>query len=136
MSRKTARETAMKTLFQMELNGEYDLDNVYINEEDLLDEAELAYVEGIVRGVSENLEEIDSTIEKYSKSWKLSRLPKVDLSILRVALYEIMHQDDIPMQVSINEAIEIAKKYSTTDSSKFINGLLGAYAKEMSGSDD
>ena len=136
MSRKTARETAMKTLFQMELNGEYDLDNVNINEEELLGEADSAYIEGLVRGVSEKLEEIDVIIEKHSKSWKISRLPKVDLSILRIAIYEIMHMEDIPMQVSINEAIEIAKKYSTADSSKFINGLLGAYAKEMSGTDD
>lgn len=136
MSRKIARETAMKTLFQMELNGEYDLDNLHVNQDEVLEESEYQYIEGIVRGVVANLKDIDGTIEKYSKSWKLSRLPKVDLSILRVALYEIMHSEDIPMQVSINEAIEIAKKYSTADSSKFINGLLGAYAKETSDLDD
>lgn len=136
MSRKTARETAMKTLFQMELNGEYDLDRINMNEDEVAEEADKQYIESLVRGVAANLEEIDGTIEKYSKSWKLSRLPKVDLSILRIALYELMHIEDIPMQVSINEAVEIAKKYSTGESSKFINGILGAYEKEERGSDD
>jgi transcription antitermination protein NusB len=136
MSRKTARETAMKTLFQMEINEEYELDRINMGDKEDIEENDIKYMEGLIRGVVSNLDKIDKTIEKYSKSWKLSRLPKVDLSILRIALYELMYLEDIPMQVSVNEAVEIAKKYSTGESSKFINGLLGAYIKEESGSDD
>ena len=74
--------------------------------------------------IKENLEEIDATISQHSDKWKINRLPKVDLSILRVAVAEIRSADDIPREVSINEAVELAKKFSTEDGSKFINGIL------------
>ena len=84
-----------------------------------------------VNQLNENIKIIDENIEKYAQGWKLNRIPKVDLSILRIAINEILHRKDIPVEVSINEAINISKKYSTNESSKFINGLLGSFVRDM-----
>ncbi|MBE5812981.1 MAG: transcription antitermination factor NusB [Clostridiales bacterium] len=78
----------------------------------------------IVNGVLNSQAEIDELISKNAKGWTLDRIAKVDLAILRVAIYEIRHREDIPLSVSINEAVEIAKKFGTDESGKFINGLL------------
>ena len=82
------------------------------------------------RAAASNLKEIDELIDRYSVRWKTSRLPKVDLAILRLALAEICYLTDIPVSVTINEAVELAKKYSTEKSSKFINGVLGSAARD------
>ena len=79
----------------------------------------------IINGVLNSQKEIDELIEKNTKGWKLDRIAKMDLPILRVAIYEMKHREDIPIGVSINEAVEIAKKYGSKDSARFINGLLG-----------
>lgn len=84
----------------------------------------------VVAGVEGNLQSIDQDIEKYLRSWTTSRIPKLDLAILRAAVFEIKYSEDIPTGVAINEAVEIAKKYSTDDSYRFINGVLGAIARE------
>ena len=81
-------------------------------------------------GVIEHLNFIDELIRKKSKNWNFGRINKVDKSILRMAIYELFFRADIPDSVTINEAIEIAKKYSTADSSKFVNGILGAIARD------
>lgn len=78
----------------------------------------------LVRGSSENLAEIDTLISKHSEHWKLYRMAAIDRSILRLATYEILYRNDIPPKATINEAIEMAHKYSTPDSGKFINGIL------------
>ena len=125
-SRKLAREMAVEFLFQIEFQKEDIKEQV----EDFLDSLEpdnfdKNYFFEIVNGVLNSQEEIDDIISKNSKGWALSRIAKVDLAILRVAVYEIKHREDIPLSVSINEAVEIAKKFGTDESSKFINGLLG-----------
>jgi N utilization substance protein B len=81
-----------------------------------------------VAGVMANLEEIDAKIADKSKNWAISRMAKVDLNILRMAFFELMFRDDIPRKVTINEAIEVAKKYGTEDSPAFINGMLDEMA--------
>lgn len=138
MSRKLAREIVMKKLYQNEFECEYHIDSMTEEERELIDVDKYRdYMESLLKGALEKQEEIDKKIEENSKkAWKLSRLPKVDLSILRVALYEILYMEDIPEKVSINEAVELAKKYSTEESSKFINGLLGGVVKKESGSSD
>jgi len=125
-SRKLAREMAVEFLFQIEFQKEDIKEQV----EDFLDSLEpdnfdKNYFFEIVNGVLNSQEEIDDIISKNAKGWTLSRIAKVDLAILRVAVYEIKHREDIPLSVSINEAVEIAKKFGTDESSKFINGLLG-----------
>ncbi|WP_069649483.1 transcription antitermination factor NusB [Caloranaerobacter ferrireducens] len=131
MSRKIARETAVKLLYQMEINEDFTeqtKENFLKNNRFKKDEIE--YLDRVFKHIIEKLSIIDSKIEKYSEGWKINRIAKVDLSILRLAIFEIMYMDDIPVEVSINEALEISKKYSTEESSRFINGLLGGFVKE------
>jgi len=78
----------------------------------------------LVRGASGNLAEIDALIAEHSEHWDIDRMPTIDRSILRLAAYELLYRDDIPPKVAINEAVELAHKYSTPDSGKFINGVL------------
>ena len=126
MSRKLAREMAVCFLFQVEFQRE----NIKVQVEDFLDSyGEASYDKDyfleIINGVLNSLKEIDELIEGKSKGWPIDRIAKMDLPILRVAVYEIKHREDIPVGVSINEAVEIAKKYGSDDSARFINGVLG-----------
>lgn len=130
MGRKVAREETMKLLFQMEFNKDFsdEVIELYIQENDFADD-ELVYITAAVKTIRNNLKSIDNIIRNNIKSWKLHRLAKVDLSVLRIAVYELEFRDDIPIEVSINEAIEICKKYSTDESSKFVNGVLGNFVR-------
>ncbi|KPU28091.1 antitermination protein NusB [Caloranaerobacter sp. TR13] len=131
MSRKIAREAAVKLLYQMEINEDFSKQTKEIFlKNNRLKEDEIEYLDRVFERLIEKLPIIDSKIEKYSEGWKINRIAKVDLSILRLAIFEIMYMEDIPVEVSINEALEISKKYSTEESSKFINGLLGGFVKE------
>ncbi|SCG83312.1 N utilization substance protein B [Proteiniborus sp. DW1] len=131
MGRKLARESAMKLLFQMQINNDFSSEAVdfFLNNNEFSDD-EKEYIQNTVNSITENIELIDGKIEQYALGWKINRLPRVDLAILRIAIYEILFRDDIPVEVSINEAIDISKKYSTSESSKFINGLLGSIARD------
>lgn len=126
MGRKASREIAMKLLYQLEIQKEDKEEQigVVLEENDLTDK-DKEYILDIVNGVQKNISHIDSIIEKHSKGWKINRIPKVDLSVLRLAVYEIGFREDIPFNVSINEAVEIAKKYSGEEAGAFINGILG-----------
>ena len=88
------------------------------------------YIRRLVRGVNEHAYELDGYIEKYSKGWKFSRIPLVASAIMRVAMYEILYMPDIPNGAAINEAVEIAKKYETPETVKFINGILGSFVRQ------
>ncbi|MFH1454389.1 MAG: transcription antitermination factor NusB [Armatimonadota bacterium] len=134
--RRFGRELIMQGLYQLEMTG--------IPEEDILDFlikkirkepcVDIQDIVGFVKenfaGIAANKEAIDKLIKEKSKNWHFDRINKVDKSILRLAIYELYYREDIPESVSINEAIEIAKKYSTGDSSKFINGILGAIVRD------
>ncbi len=132
MSRKVARESTMKLLYEMEMNKEFSEEKI----EDFLSykdysKNEVDYIKDIAENFIEKKDKIDELIDKNVKNWSLDRLSKVDLSILRIAVYEIYYRADIPKEVSINEAVEIAKKYSTDESSKFINGILGGLVESL-----
>ena len=88
-----------------------------------------AYITRLVKGVDEHAAELDGYIAKYAKGWK-SRIPLVASAIMRVAMYEILYMEDIPNGAAINEAVEIAKKYETPETVKFINGILGSFVRE------
>ncbi|MTI70191.1 MAG: transcription antitermination factor NusB [Firmicutes bacterium] len=136
MGRKIEREATMKLLFEMEINDDYTkgrIESFLENNEISEDESE--YIVDISQKVIENLSLIDSKIEEYASGWKIKRIAKVDLSILRLAICEIFYREDIPIQVSINEAIEVSKKYSSDESRKFINGLLGSLVRELNKND-
>lgn len=130
MGRKVARIASMKLLYQMEINKDFSNEAIDVFfDNNKFTEDEKKYILETIDSVIKNIEEIDDIIEKYSKKWKLNRIAKVDLNILRIAINEIGYRNDIPIQVSINEALEISKKYSTEESSKFINGVLGSYVR-------
>lgn len=129
-----ARETAMKLLYQMDIGGSRPaevINDFYENHEGKeLNDEEKEYIENCITGTYDSLKSIDELIEKYSKEWKINRIAKVDLSIMRLAIYEMINRNDIPKVVAVNEAIELAKKFSGENSSNFINGLLGNIIKE------
>lgn len=134
MSRKSAREEVMKLVYQMIMNkssSEETLQNFYENQENELSLEDRDYITSCITGIQENIEKIDKYIEEYSKGWKINRISKVDLAIMRLSIYEMMERQDVPNAVSINEAIELAKKYSGEKSSVYINGVLGNIIKVM-----
>lgn len=132
MGRKQAREGAMRLLFQMESNNDYTDEalELYLGNFEY-DEGEIQYIKDSMKTIRDNLEEIDRNIISHLEGWSIYRLAKVDLAVLRVAIYEILYRKDIPIEVSINEAIEIVKKYSAEDSFKFVNGVLGGFVRSM-----
>ncbi len=132
MGRKVAREGAMRLLFQMELNEDYSDEAKSIFLENFeYDETEIKYINESLISIMDNMETIDKYIEENLEGWSIYRLAKVDLAVLRIAIYEILFRQDIPVEVSINEAIEIVKKYSSYDSFKFVNGVLGGFVRGL-----
>lgn len=128
-SRKLAREMAVEFLFQIQFQKENIKEQVenYLDsvaDSVHVDDFDKNYFFEIINGVINCQQEIDEIIDAKAIDWTIDRIAKVDLAILRVAIYEIKHREDIPVGVSINEAVEIAKKYGTQDSGRFVNGLL------------
>lgn len=135
MKRRRSREYALQILFQIELTGSELTDEMLSEFWEGIDEdkdvKEFTY--NIVKTTIDNLDRIDRTIKKAAKHWSLDRMAVIDRNILRAATYELLYRsDDIPLSVAINEAIEIAKKYSTEDSAPFINGILDNIANSLS----
>ena len=156
--RREARERAVQFLFQHDLNPPENLDEALeqfweaqrtaaITEEKegkatwgekvelpppTPDEILIRQFAGpLIRGALENRDEADALIRKYCKNWDLPRIAAVDRNVLRLAIYEMLHRDDIPPVVSINEAVDIAKRFSTEDSGRFVNGILDSVKKEL-----
>ncbi len=130
MNRKTARENAFILVFEKNFRDE-PVNNII---EDAIEARNFEYddfVEKVFCGVFDNVDEIDDTIKNNLRGWKINRISKVSLSLMRVAIYEMLYMDDIPHSVSINEAVELAKKYSTKDDASYINGVLGTVAKTL-----
>lgn len=135
MSRKSARESTMKLIYQMDMNhmgAEELLENFYDSCEESFSDQDKRYIKECVTGVIENKERIDKAIESHLKSnWKLARIAKVELAILRLAVYEMLYRDDVPNKAAINEAVELAKLYCGEESGIFVNGVLGSLIKEL-----
>ncbi len=134
MNRKKSREVAMELLFENSIKKEDTKDiieNFLETTEYDLENLDMKYIQGILKGVSENIEKIDEIIEKYLVNWKISRISKVNLAILRLATYEIIFDNEIPFKVSINEALDLGKKYSDESSVSFINGVLDNISKNI-----
>jgi transcription antitermination protein NusB len=132
MKRRKAREYALQLLFQIDFTKRElerkDLEEFWSGKKESRDIRE--FTEKLVKGTLESLDEIDSIIEKATENWFLKRMAAVDRNILRFAAYEILHRKDIPYAVTINEALEIAKKYSSAEAASFLNGVLDKLAKE------
>ncbi|WP_370642619.1 transcription antitermination factor NusB [Tepidanaerobacter sp. GT38] len=130
LSRKIAREQAFKILVAIDVGNNTIEEASEIVIGSLKDDDQKSFVFREVNGVLENLSSIDKMINKYSEDWTVNRMASTDRNILRLAVYEILNCPDIPVSVTINEAVEIAKKYGDENSYKFINGLLGAIAND------
>ena len=134
MSRTTAREVAMMMEFSRMLGGEDTPEHVCDKAESIgpLDDEDLLYVTQMLEGVLARAGEIDELISRYSKDWVIERIARVDLSILRVAIFEMLFREkDVPTGAAINEAVELAKRYGGEKSFAFINGILGSVAKTL-----
>ncbi|AOR23909.1 transcription antitermination factor NusB [Clostridium taeniosporum] len=133
MNRKLSREKAMELLFGMTLNTdncEETLENFVDNYEGNIKELDLTYIKRILIGVENNKDNIDEAISNNLCNWKIDRISKVNLCILRLAVYELLYDEEIPNKVAINEALEITKKYSDEKSVSFINGVLDKILKK------
>jgi len=132
MKRRQAREYALQILFQVDFTekklGRRELDEFWSDKKENREIREFA--EELVKGTLEKLKDIDALIEKLAENWILGRMAAVDRNILRFAAFEILYRKDIPSAVTINEALEIAKKYSSSESAPFLNGVLDRLAKE------
>ena len=131
MSRSELREHIFKMLFRIEFNNEEEMKEQEILYFDLLDpvsEKEQEYILDKYKAIVEKLDEIDQILNELSTGWKTSRMNRVDLTILRLAIYEVKWDEDVPTAVAINEAVELAKKYSSDSGPAFINGVLAKAA--------
>ena len=134
--RRRGRECALQILYQMDVGGSLSAENVlsqddlegalqaYWNSFETVKPKAREFSERLVKGVSEHLGQLDDAISGQSKNWKVTRMDRVDLNLLRLAAYEIIFCPDIPKAATINEALEIAKRFSEHDAASFINGIL------------
>lgn len=132
MGRRDARKNAFYLLFQVGFSDESeleDIEKIYFDENEDIDENDKTFIKSAVYGVIENKADIDEKIKNASKGWTIDRMSKVDLAILRLAIYEMLYNEDVPRGVAINEAVELAKKYSSDEAPSFINGILASIDK-------
>jgi N utilization substance protein B len=125
-TRREARERALELLYEADAKG-ITPDAVMID----LPVAPDEFASDVVRGVGEHLAEVDDLLRRFAKGWTLERMPVIDRTLLRMATYELGHRPDVPTASIINEAVELAKRYSTDDSGRFVNGMLGRIADEL-----
>lgn len=136
MSRKVAREVAFKIVFELAFQNDEEAEKLFnklvetSEEKYEITEEDNAYVNEITTGIQGNESSIDEQIKKYLKDWSFERISKIDLAILRLAIYEIKYREDIPCKVSVNEAVELAKIFGEDSSPAFINGILAEVLKE------
>ena len=131
MTRREAREQAFMVLFEKTFSNETTIREII----ETAEEAELikinSFADALLVSVANNIEAIDKIIEENSRGWTIQRLPKVSLAVLRLAIGEMMYSEDVPTGVAVNEAVELMKKYGTTDDASYVNGVLGTVAKAL-----
>lgn len=130
--RTGARRIASQVLYSAAIRNMSAQELLRSNLMDCLDGPPSDYALKLIAGVEEHAEELDGIIDKAAKNWTLSRMPIMDVAIIRIALFEMLHVDEVPVSVSINEAVELAKCFGGEDDSpKFVNGMLGSIARQM-----
>lgn len=131
MSRRELREQIFKLLFRVEFNKMEDMpeqEQLFFEEEDAATDGDATYISEKYHKISEKLAEIDALLNEKASGWDTGRMSKVDLTILRLAVYEICYDEDVPTGVAINEAVELAKKFGQDASYGFVNGVLAKFA--------
>ena len=131
--RNKARELALQCLYQVDQSGNPEADIELIRQNFQATKKAVTYGNELVDGVKAHLAELDSLIETHAENWQVSRMAVVDRNILRVAFYEMLYGVDVPDAVAVNEAVEIAKRFSTDDAPAFINGILDSFCKTRPG---
>jgi len=130
--RTLARECALKILYRIEISKEPvddSLKDFWLQAAESINEEARDFAETLVKGTCENIKSIDEVISRHADNWNISRMAVIDRNIMRMSVYEMLYREDIPPNVSINEAIELAKKYGDVDSGKFVNGILDKVKK-------
>ncbi len=131
MTRRAIREQVFLMLFRAEFHNKEEMEEqmkLYTEQLEECSEKDLNYISNKFKDIVDKMDEIDEAIGAVSKGWKVSRMAKVDLALLRLAVYEMKYEEDIPVKVAINEAIELAKQYGSDDSPAFVNGVLAKLA--------
>ncbi len=129
--RRKARELALQCMYQIDQSGNREVDIEQMSGHfDVIKKA-APYAQELVTGILGHWDELDTVIEKHAKNWRLSRMAVIDRNLLRLAAYELMHKQDTPASVIINEVLEIAKRFSTDEAAPFINGILDPLAKSV-----
>ena len=131
MSRRELREQIFKLLFRVEFNKMEDMpeqEELFFEDEDAATDGDADYISEKYHKISEKLAEIDALLNEKASGWDTGRMSKVDLTILRLAIYEIRYDEDVPTGVAINEAVELAKKYSSDEGPAFVNAVLAKLA--------
>lgn len=128
MDRRSLRETAFKMLFEYEFKKDEDLNEFYKEALEILEISDDEYLNKVFFGVIDSTDKIDAEIASTAKGWKLSRISKVSLNVMRICVYEMIYMEDVPFAVSINEAVELTKKYDDDKAPKFVNGVLNTVA--------
>ena len=146
MTRGNARELAVHLIYSQSFTGDEPeqvvavrLDKEYYKnlseENDVYEErpsrAQLRYIDTVVSGVSNSMEDLNAEIQKYSIGWDVSRISRLARSIMQLAIYEILYVDDVPTGVAVSEAVRLAKKYDGDDTGSFVNGILGSFARSL-----
>ncbi len=130
--RTSARKCAAQILYTGAIRNTSALELLKAGDISCLESTVTDYAYSLVEGVEDHLEEIDERLSTSSRNWKIERMPVMDLAILRIALYEMLYVDAVPISVSINEAVEMAKSFGGDDDSpKFVNGILGNLARQI-----
>ncbi len=135
LSRREAREQILGLLFETEFRSDESSTEIFATSVEDREIPTDDYIKKVYFGISENRENIDQTIGKHANGWKTSRLSKLSRSILRLAVYEMLYETEIPYSVSINEAVELSKKYDEDKARPFINGVLNSIKNELEGKD-
>lgn len=134
MSRRSARDTAFRLLFEYSTVGEFNPATKDIMRDCFdkgMNELAWSYVSDVLENYQANIEEVDAIVEKNATGWKINHMARVELSILRLGVTELKYMSDIHESITINECVELTKKYASTKSSRFVNGVLGAISKEI-----
>lgn len=132
MGRREQREQIFKLVFQLEFNDKAEMPEqmrLYLEQEEIQSEKDCVYISEKFEKIQEKVSELDALINEQATGWKTDRMGKVDLAIIRLAVYEIKYDDSVPTSVAINEAVELAKKFGQDESSSFVNGVLAKFSK-------
>ena len=132
MNRSESREEAFKLLYSLQMQSDYDLEEqiqFFIDEENITDNNAIKYINETIRGIDQNNEQIEDNVKENIKSnWSISRISKIDLTLLKLGIYEILYSK-LPYKVVVNEIVELAKKYGDDSSKSFVNGVLASIIK-------